>query len=378
MDYPKFLKESIDSAIDYIIHNDELYSNRPGLDFSRKRGLSKKNIIKFLIAMSGGSLAKELRECNMGVTPSSLVQSRTKIPPEVFKTVFERFNFYSNGIDRQGAFGYRILAADGSALNMFRNPTSPSFVKNSGTPEGFCQMHVTALYDVCNNTYVQATVQPEPQKDEIGALVEIIKGTQFCENTLLLMDRGFSSYNLFKHISGKENLDFLCRVKNSKTAMRAVASLPMAPLDVNVVFTVATTQTKEDKDRNHVFIQTHANSEKEYSQKTRAGRWDFESPCTMSFRILRFYISPNELETVATSLPPCFTSNNIRDLYHMRWGIETSFRHLKYALGLVNIHGKSDSSVLQEIYAQLTAFNFAAGLAVMLRFLQKIPYMRTR
>ena len=41
----------------------------------------------------------------------------------------------------------------------------------------------------------------------------------------------------------------------------------------------------------------------------------------------------------------------------MRWGIETSFRDLKYSIGLVNLHGKSDAYANQEIWAALTAFN---------------------
>ena len=59
----------------------------------------------------------------------------------------------------------------------------------------------------------------------------------------------------------------------------------------------------------------------------------------------------------ATSLPPSFTLADIRELYHLRWG---SFRDLKYTLGLVDLHGKSDAFAEQEIYASLTAFNFAS------------------
>ena len=52
--------------------------------------------------------------------------------------------------------------------------------------------------------------------------------------------------------------------------------------------------------------------------------------------------------------------DDIKELYHLRWGIETSFRDLKYTLGLVNLHGKSDDYAKQEIYANLTAFNFTS------------------
>ena len=43
-----------------------------------------------------------------------------------------------------------------------------------------------------------------------------------------------------------------------------------------------------------------------------------------------------------------------------RWGIESCFRDTKYSVGLVNLHGKRDAFVEQEIYAAMIAFNFTS------------------
>ncbi len=43
----------------------------------------------------------------------------------------------------------------------------------------------------------------------------------------------------------------------------------------------------------------------------------------------------------------------------MRWGIETSFRALKYTLGLIFFHSKKTEFILQEVFAKLTMYNFA-------------------
>ncbi len=68
-------------------------------------------------------------------------------------------------------------------------------------------------------------------------------------------------------------------------------------------------------------------------------------------------------ETLVTSLPrKAFPSKVIAELYHRRWGIETSFRSLKYSVGLVNLHGRSEDFVAQELYAALTVFNFASRI----------------
>ena len=42
----------------------------------------------------------------------------------------------------------------------------------------------------------------------------------------------------------------------------------------------------------------------------------------------------------------------------MRWGIETSFRELKYTVGLQHFHAKKTEFVHQEIFARLTMYNF--------------------
>ena len=41
----------------------------------------------------------------------------------------------------------------------------------------------------------------------------------------------------------------------------------------------------------------------------------------------------------------------------MRWGIETSFKKLKYALGSVQFHSKQDRFIEMEIYAHMIMFN---------------------
>jgi hypothetical protein len=154
-------------------------------------------------------------------------------------------------------------------------------------------------------------------------------------------------------------VDFLIRIKQDRSAMREVAKLPMVKLDCGVSFSICTTQKQEDKrNKNYVFLQVPKKSKP--GATTRHKRWDFDNYYPMNFRICRFLLDNGEFETVATSLPWTFTSEDIKELYHLRWGIETSFRDLKYTLGLVNLHGKSDMFAEQEIYASLTAFNFAS------------------
>ena len=327
-----------------------------GKDFSRKSALTAETVIRLLIGAEGGSLANILHDAGIQATASALSQRRAQIPPEVFRTVFTNFN--STCADNEFFCGYRLLAVDGTAVNLPRNPAAPSFVQNDGIPKGVNQLHVTPLYNILSRTFADVVIQPEPKKDEIGALVEMLKRNTFAQKTLIIADRGFESYNLIAHILEKPNTDFLIRIKQSRSAMRDVAKLPLCELDCDISFTITTTQTNADKKSGYVFLQVPKKSKA--GSKTRRGRWDFSSPYPLRFRICRFLLDNGEFETVATSLPSSFTLADIKELYHLRWGIETSFRDLKYTLGLVNLHGKSDAFAEQEIYASLTAFNFAS------------------
>ncbi|MEY8676417.1 transposase [Thomasclavelia cocleata] len=53
-----------------------------------------------------------------------------------------------------------------------------------------------------------------------------------------------------------------------------------------------------------------------------------------------------------------FTIDDNRDLYCKRWGIENSFRELKYAIGLNALHSKKRKLIQQETYARMILYNF--------------------
>lgn len=348
-----YIKEKLCHVINCVA---EVYRKEQSL---RKSKLSIRDTIQIVIGAEGGSLAKELHRAGYDVSASALTQRRAQIPVNVFRDIFMGFN--GECVDSETFHGFRLLAVDGTAVSIPRNPKADSFVVHSGAPNGYNQLHLTPLYDILNKVYLEAVIQPEPQKDEIGALIELVRRNTFKEKTLIIGDRGYESYNLLAHLAEKENLDFLIRIKNNRSAMREVARLPMLELDTVIRFTISTTQTKEDKQKKHIFLQVPKNSKE--GSKTRQGRWDFPSLYPMCLRIVRFQLDSGVFETIATSLPNTFTLEDIRELYHLRWGIESSFRDLKYTIGLVNLHGKSDCFAEQEMYAAMTMFNFTSRIA---------------
>ncbi|HVI43039.1 MAG TPA: transposase [Anaerovoracaceae bacterium] len=93
-------------------------------------------------------------------------------------------------------------------------------------------------------------------------------------------------------------------------------------------------------------------------------------PEIKGFNLLHLNAGPPE--TIITNpdkeeFPAC----KIKELYHMRWGIETSFRELKYSIGLTSFHSKKAEYIIREIFAGLTMYNFCELITLHLVIQQK-------
>ena len=84
----------------------------------------------------------------------------------------------------------------------------------------------------------------------------------------------------------------------------------------------------------------------------------------LQFRAVRFLLPDGSYETVYTNLDKdLFPIEKIKELYNLRWGIETSFRELKYTVGLACLHSKKKDSMLQEVFSRLILYNYASLIA---------------
>ena len=83
----------------------------------------------------------------------------------------------------------------------------------------------------------------------------------------------------------------------------------------------------------------------------------------MDFRVVRFKLSEDSYECIIANLGrETFPPEKIKELYHMRWGNENSFRDLKHTIGLSHFHLKKVEFVKQEIYARLVLYNFCEAI----------------
>ena len=177
MNFVKKVDKSLNNAIESIIAKKTQYVKNPKTDFTRKRKITMKDTITQIISMNGGSLKKELYDLSKIkktiLTPSAFVQQRSKISSEAFKDILKYFNDGCN--DSKTYHGYRLIAVDGSDINCPRNSESENYISTIQYPKGYNQIHLNALYDVCNRTYIDIDFQPRKQMDERQALIKMLK-----------------------------------------------------------------------------------------------------------------------------------------------------------------------------------------------------------
>ena len=83
----------------------------------------------------------------------------------------------------------------------------------------------------------------------------------------------------------------------------------------------------------------------------------------ISFRVVRVKLSDDSYECLVTNLPADeFPPRRLKKLYYARWGIESSFRKLKYTIGLSNFHSYKPELIMQEIWARFTAYTLTEAM----------------
>lgn len=356
----KIIKAQLVSIIRKMNDSPELFVKNPGRDFTRRRKLSFEKMIMLLLTMGGGSLQTELykHEGYTAHTPTSsaFIQQRDKLKPFALEHILHEFAIPS-AKDKHYK-GYRLLAVDGSDLH---TPTNPNEIENffQGHPgeKGYNLLHLNALYDLFNQIYVDAMLQNRRCTNEHKALTSMVDRSPI-ERALLIADRGYEAYNNLAHIEQK-GWKYLVRIKDvgARTGILTGLKLPKSSeFDVCIKRILTRKQTKEVKDKPELYRFMPTNSTFDF--------FNDDQYYLLSFRIVRFKIADDTFETIITNLSTeQFSSDELKNLYNMRWGIETAFRSLKYAVGLVCFHSKKAEHISQEVFAALIMYNFSKMIA---------------
>lgn len=365
----------LDSVIDDVTSHIQDFTKSPN-DFIRNRKLNAATTIKVTLNMQGNSLNTELIDAfpNLDdrMTASAYEQQKAKLTPDVFKYIFDAYN--KTLLQPHTTQGYRVFAIDGSDFNPpYQNKSA--FVMNtaSGRPrkdgepiKPFSQIHANMLYDLENRTYQDCVLQPKSQSNEREAAIDMLKNLDVGK-FIVLMDRGYDGFNMIENCNRIEGCNYVIRTKAGHGGIKEITNLPDKECDIEMDFKVTTSKryyiTYKDTETIHLVNSPKRHYKKYFSPNTKNQRWDFEQFCHVKCRVVKFRINnpdtgKEEWEVLLTNLNRFeFPLRKMKDLYHKRWDIETSFRELKYALGGVQFHSRKDDFVLMELYAHFIMFN---------------------
>lgn len=328
--------------------------------FSRKpKKISFIDDMKLILAMGSGSIKKEMyKYFNYDIetiSSSGFVQSRAKIKDKTFKDLMDLLN-KAYPCDKTYK-GYRLLACDGSEISICYDANDYYYKSETGSKgKGVSKCVVTCLYDILNSRYLDAFIQSIRSIDEREAFLEMEKRCSV-NKAIFIADRGYESFNLFEHLKFDNKL-FLFRIRDLDSGINIIKGFNGIPktkeFDVDVSCTFSKKQhAKYKKDKKYRFISS-------------TQRFDFLSDSVQyydaSYRIVRIRSNSKQsmYESFATNLPrDKFSTEDIKELYRLRWCIETSFRHLKYSVGLNALHSKRRDFIKQEILARLVMYNIS-------------------
>jgi len=340
----KQVRDTLLKEIRTVCKSIEQFCVSPGKDFVRSRKMPIEKLILTIIGMGNRNITNELLDfydtSPDTPTASAFVQQRDKLKPEALETIFKSFSIklLASSVKQMS-----ILAVDGSDVQIATNPAdTESYFTGMNGQHPYNLLHLNALYDLNQNIYLDSVIQKKHNYNEHLALISMVDRSTI-PKALLIADRGYESYNNMAHIQEK-------------------GWFFLIPYDVEFNLKLTKKNTKETKelfkDKNHYKYISHTTPLDYLPPKSRKAE-----PLvfyTIRFRVVRFPISSNAYETVITNLDSNdYPPSEIKKLYAARWGIESSFRALKYTLGMVDFHSKKVACILQEIYAHLIMYNFA-------------------
>jgi len=363
------IKSMLMDDIHEMASHPELFAKHPDKDFTRDRKLSAEDVLLFPVIMERDSVPRELLkyfDFSTGTpTPSAYYQQRSKLVPDTYRQLL--FTFNSHFLPLLYKDKYILTGVDGSGFRIFHNPANAeSYNPPTGrSTRGFNEIHVVAAYLLTDRTYTDAVIQPSKKKNEYSAFCSLIDGCRTDQGIpLFIADRGFPSYNMFAHAKEK-GVSFLVRAKDLYVERLLGSSLSDLDNEFDITVDRIVTRSTTVKDR------TCPENPQQYRFVDKKTAFDYMAPGSsdeyhLRIRVVRAEVADGIYVNMVTNLPPeeC-TMADLKILYYLRWGIETSFLELKHAVGAVDFHCKAVEYVTHEVWARLLLYNFCSRITLL-------------
>ena len=358
---PSTVRNLFFSILSQTEENIDAFVNHPGSDMTRHRYCDFKHTVLATLSFSMNRSNTELFNFfgfkNTRIpSKSAFVQQRKKFNENLYPHLLSSFNKVAPLTKLFKDF--HLVAIDGTDINLPTDKNDTVYrVKQARSDNFYYQMHLNALYDICENRFIAAVTQPRPQMNENAAFCQLISECDMPDNTIFIADRGYITYNTLAHLLEKHRF-FLIRAKTptSSGSMTKDIMEPNVPDDKYVTIDISRSAKNRRKSNADFFKKLGYNRKFDYISTD-----DTSSIYTMTLRCTCIKIGEDSYEYLISNLPfETFSSKDLKALYWKRWSIETSFRSLKYALSLVYLHSVNRDLIIQEIFAKMLLYNITS------------------
>ncbi|MFR1927951.1 MAG: IS4 family transposase [Clostridium paraputrificum] len=295
-----------------------------GNSFSRKRKLSFSNTVHFICSALRKSISSEIDNfieehtyLNFpNITKQAFSKARQNISPEAFNELCRLFveKFYSLKKNLNTWNGFNILAIDGTSLQVPDTEECGEYfgLSSNQNKTRTAVATASALYDVLNDIIVDARITKYKTSERYIAKqhIEVLVNRIPSKNSIVIFDRGYPSYDMFDHLNDK-GLLFLMRVSTSFKLVQSIDS------DDSIL---------------------------EYKLKGEIKK----------VRVLRIKLSEDVTEVLVTNIyDEKITTIEFKELYFLRWGVESKYKELKSSIKIEEFSGTKPIAIEQDFYTSI-------------------------
>lgn len=234
--------------------------------------------------------------------------------------------------------GFRVFGIDGSRAYL---PDSALMREEFGThanqSKKFSMAQMMVCYDVLNQICFTSRID-QSSCDEISVAIEWVEGLP--DDSLTIYDRGYASFTLM-YLLTYHRKEFVIRCQpNFNRVVQAFVTNRKPSALVN--FPVTTRARKHLKQLG----------------------WVVDQHTQVRVRLVKVKLDTGETEVLITSLQDMqrFSNQIFKELYFLRWGVETYYDRLKNQLQVEVFTGHKPEAIRQEFYAMIMVTNLQALL----------------
>lgn len=318
--------------------------------FTRNRKMDAIDVIKYIIVIRDerNQLIKcmkynEFRKDNMNISNQGINLQRLKLNPDAIKYISNdlvRLNYDKNNYERVRRLkGYYLLAIDGTDLILPNNDDETKKYYGGNTNKDLeitrTMASASCCYDVINRLIVSSSIHPYRTSERLMAIENIKESMDIIKNKkIYVFDRNYISLFMMLLMFKSEH-KFVFRV-NTKLFKEEINAMESNDENIRIEIT---------QERLNVL------KNEEYYE-------DLLYVEHMVVRCVKLALDSGEEEILITNLEnEEFNYEEMKQIYKMRWEIETVYNALKHKINLENFSGYKRTIIEQDFFASIYIWN---------------------